>query len=306
MSEPNGPVCPACGEPRAADGTPDCSCGDLASEAHRDTRTAEAAAAEDFDPLRIRPFVELGDDPGPPVEAEGSATTEPTGAPPAHEPGPPDVPEPAPHTPPDDEARPAPPKPRAEPRRRHRAVMAAGAAAAVAVLVTGGVVGGFLTYESPSRNGSVRDDVRPSVPDGSREVSSVEPSGSASSTDPSRSPASSPGTAPSAGPVAPSRSAAPSESASTPAATATAAPGPSGSGAQAPVLRLGDTGPEVTELQLRLRQIGAYYADADGTYDRDVENAVRGYQFTRAVYKDEPGVYGRATRASLETETSEP
>ncbi|MES5820722.1 peptidoglycan-binding domain-containing protein [Streptomyces sp. RG80] len=62
----------------------------------------------------------------------------------------------------------------------------------------------------------------------------------------------------------------------------------------------------MTELQLRLRQTGFYDGEADGTYDRDVENAVRGYQLTRVVLADEPGVYGPATRASLESETSQP
>ena len=38
---------------------PSCACARRASDALRDTRTAEAAAAEDFDPLRIRPYVEL-------------------------------------------------------------------------------------------------------------------------------------------------------------------------------------------------------------------------------------------------------
>ncbi|MDX2782843.1 peptidoglycan-binding protein, partial [Streptomyces caniscabiei] len=62
MSEPTAPVCPRCATPRAADGTPACSCGRLVSEAHRDVRAAEAEAAEDFDPVRIRPFVQVGDD----------------------------------------------------------------------------------------------------------------------------------------------------------------------------------------------------------------------------------------------------
>ncbi|AVV47525.1 peptidoglycan-binding protein [Streptomyces sp. P3] len=51
--------CPECGALRAPDNTPSCACARRASDALRDTRTAEAAAAEDFDPLRIRPYVEL-------------------------------------------------------------------------------------------------------------------------------------------------------------------------------------------------------------------------------------------------------
>ncbi|WP_346779868.1 peptidoglycan-binding domain-containing protein [Streptomyces sp. S3(2020)] len=60
------------------------------------------------------------------------------------------------------------------------------------------------------------------------------------------------------------------------------------------------------ELQLRLRQAGFLSGEADGTYDREVESAVRGYQLTRVVVEDESGVYGPATRTSLEAETSEP
>ncbi|MFD0393255.1 hypothetical protein ACFQ3Z_15225 [Streptomyces nogalater] len=39
------------------DHTPACDCTERAAAALRETRTAEAAAAEDFDPLRIRPYV---------------------------------------------------------------------------------------------------------------------------------------------------------------------------------------------------------------------------------------------------------
>ena len=48
-----------------ADNTPSCGCTHRAAEALRDARTAEAAAAEDFDPLRIRPYVELDDETAP-------------------------------------------------------------------------------------------------------------------------------------------------------------------------------------------------------------------------------------------------
>jgi hypothetical protein len=59
VTDPEGRRCPECGAPRDADNTPSCACTRRASEALRETRTAEAAAAEDFDPLRIRPYVEL-------------------------------------------------------------------------------------------------------------------------------------------------------------------------------------------------------------------------------------------------------
>jgi len=45
---------------------------------------------------------------------------------------------------------------------------------------------------------------------------------------------------------------------------------------------------------------------ADGHFDRHLEDAVRWYQWARGITGDDPGVYGPATRASLEAETSQP
>jgi hypothetical protein len=75
----HGLPCPECGALRAADNTPSCGCAQRASEALRDTREAEAAAAGDFDPLRIRPYVELGEGPGaaPGGPREGGAAGKP-------------------------------------------------------------------------------------------------------------------------------------------------------------------------------------------------------------------------------------
>jgi peptidoglycan hydrolase-like protein with peptidoglycan-binding domain len=86
-----------------------------------------------------------------------------------------------------------------------------------------------------------------------------------------------------------------------------AAPDDGGSdGVSAQALRRGDSGSEVVELQLRLRQTRMYMRDADGRFDRHLEDAVRWFQWSRRVSGDEPGVYGAATRAALEAETSEP
>ncbi|WP_229702727.1 peptidoglycan-binding domain-containing protein [Streptomyces albiflavescens] len=71
-------------------------------------------------------------------------------------------------------------------------------------------------------------------------------------------------------------------------------------------LQRGDKGPEVTELQLRLRQLSLYMGNDDGKYDNQVEEAVRRYQWARGITADEQGVYGGATRTSLESETTEP
>ncbi|WP_407553382.1 peptidoglycan-binding domain-containing protein [Streptomyces sp. Pv4-95] len=89
----------------------------------------------------------------------------------------------------------------------------------------------------------------------------------------------------------------------------TAAPG--GEGPSAPptgpiVLREGSSGPEVAELQDRLRQLALYVGDDDGRYDAGVRSAVSRYQQTYGVLGDPDGVYGTATRASLESRTREP
>lgn len=69
-------------------------------------------------------------------------------------------------------------------------------------------------------------------------------------------------------------------------------------------LSRGDEGEEVRELQLRLRQTGFYDDAMHGRYDKNVERAVARYQERRGITGDAPGVYGPATRAALEGETS--
>lgn len=303
MSEPNGPVCPECGTPRAADGTPACSCTHRASEARREARTAEAAAAEDFDPVRIRPFVELGDDAGTDQEEVpreprelANAAVVPTSPDPSEAPSGPPLPL-------DADAR-------ESARRRRRTLLITAAGATLAVLLTAAFLSGLFTYDRPSRDDSVTGGIRAPVPNGSAQ-DGASPGGRSSgpaSASPSRSATPSPDTTPSDSSPAPTEAAAtptaaPSSAGTTPGGTA---PEPTDAEGRPPVLRFGDQGPEVVELQLRLRQIGFYGGDADGDYDRTVEGAVRTYQVTRAVLTDESGVYGTATRAALESETSEP
>lgn len=60
MNENQGNDCPGCGTPRQADRTPSCACALRAADALREAREREAAEAEDFDPLRVRPYVGLG------------------------------------------------------------------------------------------------------------------------------------------------------------------------------------------------------------------------------------------------------
>ncbi|MFE3032054.1 peptidoglycan-binding protein [Streptomyces canus] len=300
MSEPPVLVCPECGAPRAADGTPSCACAHRASEAHRESRTAEAAAAEDFDPVRIRPFVEVGEEPADPAgepelpRATGDlidVTVVGTGT--GQEPS--------------EQSAVASPVGIA-PERRRRTVLLAGTGAAVAVLVTGGFVGGLFTYDPPSRDGSVAGGVRAGVPEEppSSSAPSVTASApTASSAQSSAPPSSSPSAQPSDS-TSPTGATTPIGAPSSAAATTTVAPGPTVSSGLPPVLSLGDKGPEVVELQLRLRQVGVYDGEADGDFDQQVQSAVRSYQFTRFVLQDDSGVYGKATRASLESETSEP
>ncbi|WP_405879484.1 peptidoglycan-binding protein [Streptomyces sp. NBC_01136] len=334
MTEPNGHICPECAAPRTPDGTPSCACTQRASEALREARTAEAAAAEDFDPLRIRPYVELGTgnaltggepshDTSTYTSADASAPTMRLNAVPPetavrgflaeH-----DFPEPDPaHGPPPEEP----------PRRRWRTALLAVSGAAVAVVAAAGFASGLFSYDTPARNGALPDDVRASVPEPSSTSASATPPSSDSESaplsssptasapaqaapvpSPSTSPSPSVSSSPSASATpSQSQSAGPSQSPTPTTATASLAPsqGSSGGG-RAQTLRPGDKGPEVTELQLRLSQLSLYTGNTDGTYSSQVEDAVRRYQWARGITGDEAGVYGAATRASLEGETREP
>ncbi|WP_435611661.1 peptidoglycan-binding domain-containing protein [Streptomyces sp. bgisy159] len=380
-----GDPCPRCGAERAADNTPLCGCAERASDALRDTRTAEVAAAEDFDPLRIRPYVEIGEivEPGGPPAGPGEETMRlrqvgppPAGgtAPPPRGPLPPgslatgpfptgpfptgSLPTgslPTPLAPsaaaPDamdlslfDQVQAEPPggavrEPSAGRRRRSLALAAGGAA--MTVVAAAGFASGLFSYEKPTRDGAAAEDVRAAVPESAAGTSSASPSGGATAS-PSASGHSSPSASPSgSGTASPSASAsaaggspspsdgatasgaAGAERATGPAApvsptgspSATAGPSPSdggpgtthqGSGSTTTVLRRGDKGGEVAELQGRLRQLSLYNSDINGSYNEQVENAVRMYQWWRGVRGDAPGEYGPSTRARLEAETRKP
>ncbi|MFJ8269822.1 peptidoglycan-binding protein [Streptomyces sp. NPDC094154] len=210
-------------------------------------------------------------------------------------------------------------------RRTRPAVVVAAGAAVVTVVAGAGFASGLFSYESPERDHASRQ-VRESVPDAWVEtptasaststVPSYTPSVAASTGEspppgadvsPSAS-ASAPGTAePSpSGPEAENapapgpESAGPTETATTLRESAPAAPAP------APVLRRGDQGAGVTELQLRLGQLFLFPGKADGFFGHRLEKSVRTYQWTRGISGDDPGVYGPATRACLESETKAP
>ncbi|GLX48497.1 hypothetical protein Shyhy01_14470 [Streptomyces hygroscopicus subsp. hygroscopicus] len=298
MTGEKGTTCPECGTPRDAAGAPACDCAARTAEALHRTRTAEAAAAEDFDPLRIRPYVDVGPGDGDdvrPVEATmplrpvaGSAVRLFAHAP--REPEPPEEPR----------------VPRGPGRRRRlgRAATIAAAGAGAAALAATGLA--LFSYHSPTRDDAAPE-VRESVPDVPPPATATPSAHGASG--PSRSTARSapsPPPSPSATPVRPS---APSPT-PTPSRTPPRSPSPSASTpvtpASAAVLERGDSGPQVAELEYRLWQLNLYEGAIDGVYTRRVEYAVSTYQAARGIQDDPPGVYGPRTRASLETETSGP
>ncbi|MFD7435332.1 peptidoglycan-binding protein [Streptomyces sp. NPDC059861] len=309
MAKPNEHRCPECGTPREADNTPSCACGERAAEALRDARTAEQAAAEDFDPLRIRPYVALNAttptepaltaDASPPGKPELSAFPEgPEGREDPTEPHAPDelleaenAGEPGPH-----------------PRRRRTTLLAA--AAILTVAATAGFAGGLFSYDPPARDGAAPESVReavpqarttPPVPAPTATATSATPTPESPSPTPTATATSSPTLRPSPSPPSPT----PTRS-SSPTARATDTETPADRDEPPPTLRRGDSGPEVTELQLRLRQLYLYNDDPHGHYTHGVENAVRTYQWARGIRTDEPGVYDEETRQQLESETSEP
>ncbi|MFF3904984.1 peptidoglycan-binding protein [Streptomyces sp. NPDC001848] len=318
MNGPNGQACPQCAAPRRGDGTPSCGCTRRAAEALREARTAQAAAAEDFDPLRIRPYVELGDEtlrlgavreePDATVRL-GAVSEEPdlltrSAAVPEETAAVSEVEERAGAGPSDAEPRP-------RPRRLRRTALPATGGAVIAVLAAAGYASGLFSYDPPQRDGALPQEIRASVPEASSPDGTSAPAATVSraAPTPSRmpSPSASPSPSPSSPSPTPSTSPTPSGTPTTAPATATASPTSRAQPHRSPeALRTGDKGPEVRELQLRLRQLALYVGPANGTYDAQVADAVRNYQVSRGITQDEPGVYGAATRAKLESETSEP
>nr|WSY55280.1 peptidoglycan-binding protein [Streptomyces sp. NBC_00886] len=341
MNEAKGHICPQCGAPRAADGSPSCTCTQQASDALRDARTADAAAAEDFDPLRIRPYVELEGDPQEqaPLTAPAAPEGETQRLPAIEETMPlravTSLPPPLEETSVLSTLRalsdtapnaadlslfegagdaPEPPTDADPPHRHRRTVLLAAAGAVVMVAAAAGFASGLLSYEPPSRDDAAPQEVRASVQTASKSAAPVTPSTSGStsvrptSASPTPSLSTSPSPSASSSPSAtPSKSANPSR---TPTATATASTAPAtdrqSSNSPTTILHRGDEGPEVTELQLRLAQLNLYTGPDNGVFDKQVQASVRTYQLARGISSDESGAYGTATRTRLESETTEP
>ncbi|MBT2899018.1 peptidoglycan-binding protein [Streptomyces sp. McG3] len=358
-----------------------CRCGAgapsarLTEDEQRAARTAEIAAAEDFDPLRIRPYVTLTDhsgaggggaggprsgsgtwegarhtgtrDDAASRTREGAATgTGPPAPGSAIDPGAAASTMPlflggdgpnggmgagtgsAPDgsgTVPDGSRRrtagaapvfaPDPVRPR---RRRPLGALAVGAAVA-AVVGTAAFAGGL--FGGDDSGDEALPEATTSVPDTEDEpAASVAPSPSAPAAPPrTQSPSATPSASPSAS-ASPTKSrepeptatasAAPTVSASstpdggTPPAAPPADPPPALAGSS---LRPGDRGPEVAELQVRLRTVGEwlYSGPVDGSsYSDQVAYSVAIYQSYKAIQGDPTGVYGPNTRRALEEETN--
>ncbi|MFR9791421.1 peptidoglycan-binding domain-containing protein [Streptomyces sp. MB22_4] len=298
MTGEKGTTCPECGTPRDAAGAPACDCAARTAEALHRTRTAEAAAAEDFDPLRIRPYVDVGPGDGDDVRpAEATMPLRPVAGSAvrlfAHGPREPEPPE-------------EPREPRGPGRRRRlcRTASIAAAGAGAAALAATGLA--LFSYHSPTRDDAAPE-VRESVPDVPPPATATPSAHGASG--PSRSAARSAPSPPPSPSATQARPSAPSPT-PTPSRTPPRSPSPSASApatpATAAVLERGDSGPQVAELEYRLWQLNLYEGPIDGVYTRRVEYAVSTYQAARGIQDDPPGVYGPRTRASLETETSGP
>ncbi|MFI8531831.1 peptidoglycan-binding domain-containing protein [Streptomyces aquilus] len=319
MAEKSGHLCPECGAPRGVDNTPSCGCTQRASDALRDAREAEQAAAEDFDPLRIRPYVDLESESREPEAPAPTPTPTPTPAPDATmQLRPISVPPPPSPTDlslfenaPDHESTPDAPRP----RNRRTLLLGAVGGALVTVVAAAGLASGLFSYDSPERDTALPKEVRASVPDAPTSSAPASPETSAAPARPtsaSPTPSASPSASASPSPSRTSASPTPSASGtSTPTPTA-AAPANTentiGSSEETapPVLARGSQGEEVVELELRLTQLNLYPRKPGGHYNEAVEDAVTRYQWARGIQVQEYGVYDLATRARLESETTEP
>lgn len=337
--------CPRCFAPPGEDGHPDCACA--AREDTAGSPPSEVTEpADEGDQMHVRPYVSLGTvaagepaspdsspDEAPARTAElpvvdgaepegrdgrtGGTADVSTGGGPAGRAGsggpadPPNPPGPADPATPDEDPEPA--------GRRKGVLLALAIAVVVAVVaVTAGVAvlggddtsGPRATPEAraalPSAAGSDDRSGSASAPAGTDGTASASPGVSptpnvsdspSSTTSPSEDTSASPDQGPTGGSAASA-----SES-----GQVTESPAESAPPAGPPVLREGDTGPEVVELQKRMSQLLLrYLGRPDGTYDAELGRAVARYQKDRDITTDPSGVYGPATREDLESRTKEP
>jgi peptidoglycan hydrolase-like protein with peptidoglycan-binding domain len=238
------------------------------------------AAAEDFNPLRIRPYVTLDEDDRPTTELRMAGPLPPLA---------PELPPPPGAMPPQV---PAPDARHRAPRRPMKAVAFGVTAVAVlstAAFATGVFSGGEHTDEA------LADATHTGLPDAGL------PDGPSSGTPstPSTSALSPSSPSPSASlSTAPATHAAPVVKAEPVHRDEAEQPHVAGAGS----LRFGDSGSQVVALQQRLSSLYLYHGSADGHYDQGVESSVRIYQMYRHINGDPPGVYGPNTRQALEAE----
>ncbi|WEV28088.1 peptidoglycan-binding domain-containing protein [Streptomyces sp. 71268] len=324
-----GELCPHCFAPPRADGRPGCACAARGADLPDLTPTAALPEIPETgpNPDDLRLFDEAPQTTGPAdagSAATGGAAGDGPGATPSGATGSGDGPEEggAGAT----GGRPA--------RHRRRRPLAIVIAAAVLVAVVGTVA--FGTGLLGGQSGDASDDQaltddRAATPsaalstwDGRMTDGATPPPSSTATPSPSasRSRGESPSATPSATP-SPTRepSASPSASSArpsdtgapdrpserpTPATSAPTDPPRPTTPAGPPVLRQGDSGPEVAELQDRLRQTWTYVGAADGEYDAGVTDAVGTYQRRHDITADPEGVYGPHTRDYLEARTDQP
>ncbi|MFF3642093.1 peptidoglycan-binding protein [Streptomyces sp. NPDC002564] len=309
-----------------AGGSVECGCGRRAAGADAELRTrarsAEAAAAADFDPLRIRPYVSLPD-PETRDDTPGAGGTHSSGRTAKGPPGRtttegPESTRGAEATQAAQDAQDAETSRVPEGRggrtvRKRALVLLAGAGAAAALTAATVFAMGMLSSASdgPTRDRALPGDPASAYADPTKPAApSAKPSAS-----PSHALAAAPGGKPSptasrthvesASPSSSARSRTPSPSTARATGSVGASPPPPHRPTDA-TLRPGDEGPRVVELQGRLAQLDLYTGERDGRYSYEVTEAVLRYQWARGLSDDMPGEYGRETRRSLESETTEP
>ncbi|MBN3929985.1 peptidoglycan-binding protein [Streptomyces verrucosisporus] len=177
-----------------------------------------------------------------------------------------------------------------------------------ALALTTGAIGSALATLLVASGVLTPADPRPPLSGGP--PPSPERTASAPDAPPSASGSPDPGlSAPAAPPSSPDGTpSAPAQPSRTPPESAAPPPGPASQQSRRPLpsmLREGDGGPEVEELQRRLRQIPGIYpgGEVDGRYDASVTEAVARYQQWYGIRGDEKGVYGDDTRRDLEART---
>ncbi|MFC8077690.1 peptidoglycan-binding protein [Streptomyces sp. NPDC057307] len=296
-----GQLCPECGTPRDAYGRSGvgCDCSERAA----------IAAAEDFDPLRIRPYVALEDPDGavpsipPPPPMHGGDRSEGTDPAETMRLSLPGLRTTAPGAAADDPERTG---------GRRTFAMVALTAAAVAVIGTASFAGGLFTGDDGGDEAT--SDLNSGLPTASaRPDPSTSASANASASKPaSGSSASASASGSGAASASKPATSGPPSSTGKPGSTgkpATEPPRPDGTGTTqgsgaGAGLRRGDSGAEVEELQRRLSEVWLYNDGYDGRFGERVEAAVRVYQSYKSIEGDPSGVYGPNTRRALEAETS--